>query len=293
MSQIGCFIIPRPRTGGTLLASMLNAHSQISFCYEIFPELLVDNQGVPFVADDLIARLDALSDLAPETVIKELKRDNFRVFAARARRSGLEPADLRMVLSGFKGITFSTDNVRLSFVEALMRFQGNKDATPIVGAKMKAASDLLISRHPEATFLMVVRDGRDVFASRRTKGNFSKTPQETAKDWIEGLEHFRTSYLNHAAKAHFVKYENLVANPKEELSKVTDLMGLDFENEMIRFEQSQQKIFLSAHGHLSAEQLKAGLNNDSVGKWSAILSSEDVAQFEETGRSQLEDFGYI
>lgn len=293
MTRIGCFIIPRPRTGGTLLASMLNAHSQISFCYEIFPELLLYKDGTAFSVDDLKARLDALSDLSPEGVVKELPRDSFRVFVARARRSGLEPADLRAVLSKFVGRSLSSDAARLEFVEALMRFQGHKEGVPVVGAKMKAAPELLIERHPDATFLMLVRDGRDVFASRKTKGNFSKTPQETAQDWIDGLDHLNRHYKGTAANAHFVNYENLVANPKAELSKVTQLMGLNFESAMINYEQSQQTLFANAHGHLSAEQLKTGLNDSSVGKWRSILSSQEVAEFQQVARPYLEEFGYL
>ncbi|MDC1231322.1 sulfotransferase [Octadecabacter sp.] len=293
MTRIGCFIIPRPRTGGTLLASMLNAHSQISFCYEIFPELLVAKDGTPFVVDELIARLDALSEQSPAEVIKGLVQDNFRVFAARARRSGLEPADLRVALSGFSGMSLSSDEARLEFVEALMHLQGNKEDVPVVGAKMKAAPELLIERHPDAAFLMLVRDGRDVFASRKTKGNFSRTPQETAQDWIDGLDHFERHYKGQAANAHFVIYENLVANPEVELAKVMDIMGLDFERAMLHYELSQQTLFSNAHGHLSAEQLKSGLNATSIGKWQTILSPQEVAEFEQVARPYLEEFEYL
>lgn len=293
MTTLRCFIIPRPRTGGTLLASMLNAHSQISFCYEVFPDLLVHDDGVPYAIEYLMGRLERVLNVPSVDALRWLERDNFRVFVARANRSGLEPSDLYEVLSRFKGQTLSTEIQRLEFIEALMVHQGKKDAVPIVGAKLKASADILTDRHPNAAFFMVVRDGRDVFASRKTKGNFSKTAQETAMDWVEGLQHFRAFYKDTCPNAHFVHYEMLVANPKQELEKVAQSINVPFEDAMVHFEKSKQALFSNAHGHLSVDQLRSGLNASSIGKWRSILSTDDIAAFEEVARSELEAFGYL
>lgn len=293
MSKIGCFIISRPRTGGTLLASMLNAHSQMSFCYEIFPNLLLRADGSAFCPDHLLSRLKAFGDLATSDVIMALERDNFRVLLARAHRSGLEAADIKAELFNFEGSSFSSETQRFCFVEALMRRQGAKDGVPIVGTKMQVSPQILLERHSDATFLMMVRDGRDMFASRKTKGNFRQKPEETADDWVASLAHFRNFYLGRTTKARFVKYETLVTNPREELEKISALIGVEYEDSMVRFEQFPQTLFTNPYGHLSVEQLKVGLSATSVGKWRSILTTKEVEEFEDIAREFLEEFGYL
>jgi hypothetical protein len=84
MPEIKIFIIPRGRTGGTLLATMLNAHRQISMGYELYPDKLSDERGAPYAIEDLIQRLRASAADEPEQWLNRLERSNFRTFCARA-----------------------------------------------------------------------------------------------------------------------------------------------------------------------------------------------------------------
>ncbi|HIB01017.1 MAG TPA: hypothetical protein EYO31_03795, partial [Phycisphaerales bacterium] len=150
MADFKFFIIPRSRTGGTLLATMLNAHPEVSMGYEIYPDLLIGADGNPFLSTELIQRLDNSRTADNEQWVKSLEIDNFRTFASRARRSGLEPQTLIDILIQFdsEGNSLELISGRMDFIEALLNRQAYEVNKPFVGGKMRVDPEILFARHP-------------------------------------------------------------------------------------------------------------------------------------------------
>lgn len=292
MTNKRIYVIPRARTGGTLLTAILNAHSSITMSYEIFPDLLLDNNGIGFTVDSLIKKLLAVSGEDPNVAIRKLPKDSFRVFIARANRSGLSPTEISNVLSKFHGRTFSTLDIRLDFINEVICFQARKERVDIAGAKIKCNPRDLYTKCPKAVFAAMVRDGRDVFVSRKFKGNFNMTLETCARDWVESLQDFQKFQLECSATAFLVKYESLVDDVESELSPILNSLEANFEPTMRSFEKSKQPLFENPHGHLSANDLKLGIMSNSIGKWEQILSEDEVREFEDIAGETLVSFGY-
>lgn len=231
--------------------------------YEIVPDLLVRKNGDGYIVDGLIEHLNNVSGFAPTNLVRQFEIDNFRVFSAHTSRSSLEPNGLLATLKELSVKKLFNNADRMILIERLMHLLAKKENTPLVGAKIKCDPRALYATSPDATYLMMVRDGRDVFASRSTKGNFNLSELESAKDWAEALEDFSAFKAETGANAHFINYE-----------------------------KAEQTLFTNPHGHLSALQLQLGLNNSSIGNWKSILIEDYIASIEEIAGEKLLSFGY-
>jgi hypothetical protein len=295
MPKIMFFIIPRGRTGGTLLATMLNAHPQISMGYEMYPHLLLCSNRHPYCLKELVTRLNKSQKNDNELWVKSLEQDNFRVFASRARRSGIEPKilleALRNCIKGGGSLT-SLDG-RLDFIDILLELQASNCGKQFVGSKMRVDPEDLHRRHPKAIYLMMVRDGRDVLDSRLKVGKFNTSPNRCAQEWCADLLGFEEFLKQTGANGCFVSYEKLVANPKEILTSIMGMASLPFDPIMVDFTDTKQPLFTNSHGHLSSEQLSKGLNDSSVGRWRNGLTKEEVDSFMEIAEKTMFRFGYI
>lgn len=294
MDEFKFFIIPRGRTGGTLLATMLNAHPRVSMGYEIYPDLLQRTDGAAYTPAELIDRLEASRSDDNESWVKALSRDGFRTFAARARRSGIEPQLLLDALSAFaaEGRTLERLDQKLDLIDNLLRRQGEQAGKPYLGSKMRVEPEVLFARHPSAVYLMMLRDGRDVLDSRMKVGNFRTSPADCAREWRDDLLGFEAFLASSGARGCLVAYEQLVSDPESVLRPIMALAELEFDPLMVDFVKAEQSLFDNAHGHLSARQLSAGLSDASVGRWRDGLDAEQLRAFTEVAGDTLLHYGY-
>jgi len=278
-----------------LLATMLNAHPEVSMGYEIYPDLLIGADGNPFLSTELIQRLDNSRTADNEQWVKSLEIDNFRTFASRARRSGLEPQTLIDILIQFdsEGNSLELISGRMDFIEALLNRQAYEVNKPFVGGKMRVDPEILFARHPEALYFMMLRDGRDVLDSRLRVGKFKTTPESCAIEWSEDIVGFENFLKKTGAKGCLVPYEKLVENPEKVLFLIMEMAGLEFHPQMVDFANATQPLFNSSHGHLSSKQLSEGLSTTSIGRWKNGLSSQQLEEFMSVAADQMIRFSYI
>jgi len=293
--MIDLFIIPKGRTGGSLLATMLNAHSSISMGYELYPDKLINDDGTYFTIQ-ILANLISSSRLydSDNLNIKSIKYNNIKTFCARSARSGITLGDIVNALNFFnKNTILNNLDSKLDFIDRLLIIQKNKYKKIIVGSKMKVDPYILYKRNPQAVFLMMVRDGRDVLASRLTNGNFNTNPTECAHDWVNSINDFQNFLRIPKVKGVFIKYEDLVLNSKKSLSIICELLNIEYEESMTNYLSRQQPLFMNSYGQLSAAQIQDGLNSNSIGKWKRILSKKDVLTFEMIAREKLIEYRYL
>ena len=289
--MIDIFIIPKGRTGGTLLATMLNAHSEISMGYEIYPEMLMDSNNKYYSKNFFIETIINNNGLDETLFIKSIKEKNIKIFCARAARSGITINDILTVINK-KDISFYSCESRLDFIYFLLFYQKNKFNKKYIGSKMKVKPELLFKKNPNALFLMMVRDGRDVLASRLTKGQFKTTARECAHDWVDSIKNFEFFTKNTGANSLLIKYEDLVLYPEKTLSKICKILRIQFENNMVDYLNVPQSLFENSYGHLSSSQILEGLNKKSIEKWKQILTHEQVSEFSTIANEMLVKFDY-
>ncbi len=176
------------------------------------------------------------------------------------------------------------------------------DKTPGYATKMRRIWRAL----PEARFVHMIRDGRDVAVSleRRKSGLSTK---EVANRWSHRIRKTRglATILPHYLE---VRYEDLVTDPDGVLGKVCAFIDLDFDAAMLTYYQRSEERLRELERPLRAEEGKRGLTAetrlqahaltaepprpDRVGTWREELSPEKIAIFERRAGKLLDELGY-
>lgn len=158
---------------------------------------------------------------------------------------------------------------------------------------------------PEASFIHVIRDGRDVALSMNPLWFGPDTVSETAQLWVDTLAAAREqaqllpSYLE-------IRFEDLVGEPAATLQRICDFLSLPWEPSMLDYHREAAERIASEtvpldlpEGSLSHDRRVAihrfiGLppQADRVQRWRQEMSATDLRVFEEIAADALVDFGY-
>jgi hypothetical protein len=147
---------------------------------------------------------------------------------------------------------------------------------------------------PNALFIHVIRDGRDVAHALHTKGFIRPFPWDRRHRLLVSALHWKwkvrkgrriapelgQDYLE-------VRFEDLVMNPKETLERIGDFIGVRLDYELIR---NSQGAAVAPNTSFPAE-LESG-SFAPVGRWRKHLSIEQVHQLEWLIGDELLALGY-
>jgi Sulfotransferase family len=143
-----------------------------------------------------------------------------------------------------------------------------------------SARDFARLAFPGVKELLLVRDPRDVHCSRRAFWS------DSAENSVQNLKTVQAIVLPirdaGSHDLHVVRYEDLVQQPAETLSRISSYLGLDHGIELKPVIESQ--IFAS---HATSPDPPS-----SIGRWKHELSAEERASFAQSFKPFLEAFGY-
>jgi hypothetical protein len=248
------FIVGVPRSGTTLLRLQLDAHPELAIPPATgFGELAARFDGKAVTPDVL---LEAMSEL-PTWCDFHVERDVLAEAFEEIPSFGLGP-----------GIR--------AFYRLYAAAHGKErygDQTPGHTAHMEVLARVL----PEARFIHIIRDGRDVAASRRGH-SFAPGKGEIvaiAAEWRDTLWRARraATRLSHYLE---IRYERLVAEPEAVLRELCDLLELSFDPAMLAEMRTAE-----------AEPVRSR-----VGRWRHALTEHDVTRFERFAGGALLQEGY-
>lgn len=197
------FLVGCVRSGTTMLRLMLDHHPEVAFLPEFeFAVDLVDDRGAA-------PRLDAFHSYL----------EQHRIFLDH----GLA-IDRQLDFPGLLG----------SFLDQ----KRDRDAKPLVGATVHTNFDRLLHIWPDARFIHLVRDGRDVSRSIVQQG-WAGNAYEAAKMWLtaESLWADLAPRIG-ADRRHEVRYEDLVVRPEETLGSLCKFLGVPYDPAMLSYPQS-------------------------------------------------------
>jgi len=278
------FVRGLSRSGGTLVVTMLDAHPSISMSYELYPNMLIDAP-----AEDLHQVAAQLED---GNKVPADWPNRFRTFFVRTARGGLDLAEVAGLLRDHAeaGLGFDNNAGRVGFVERCGQLKRHKEGKARWGAKCDSRYADYTEALPTASFLNVVRDGRDVLASQLTTGSFNTSAEQLAASWTRTHEKFRRMVRNGRIRGHEIVYERLVADPAAVAAEVCAFLGEDFDDQMLTFHQLDLSIFDATH--LSMDRISQPVDESKVGRWRRELSDADVAAFEAVAGPTMREFGY-
>ena len=178
------------------------------------------------------------------------------------------------------------------------------DKTPIYVESMRPIASAL----PEARFIHLIRDGRDVALSRRKRGMGEGKPMSnTAARWRGRIEDARKQSRRLKGRYLELRYEDLVADPEPALRRICDLCELEFDAAMLAHSERAGHR-LGELGDLSAEDGRPARSSEEraeahalamqapsaerVGAWRSEMSAGDREEFEAVAGKLLRELGY-
>lgn len=268
------FIVGVPRSGTTLLLAMLNCNEELAMGYESeFVVTLAAQRG----------RYERGNHFAIDAFICDLYQQR------KFLKWGVPEDAVRMTLSNSK-LNCYEDAVRYVFATFAAQ-QGKRrygDKTPFYVQHMP----LIASLFPEARFIHIVRDGRDVALSLLETEWGPKTLEDAARQWAnwasigryEGVRLGSTRYTE-------VLYEALVGNPERELRRLCAFTELTFDPAMLLYWKTHSMISRwvdhpESHRNLECPPTK-GLRD-----WRLQMKRREIALFEMVAGHALTEFGY-
>jgi hypothetical protein len=277
------FIVGVARSGTTLLRLMLDAHPALAIPPEthFLPQLVRAERdgGGP---DDLV-----------DVIVRHRRWPDF----------GLSEPELRTRAGQASPI--GATGVLRSFFELYAEGQGKPrwgDKSTNYVRKLKQVRDAL----PEATFIHLIRDGRDVALSQLGVHFGPDTIADAAVKWRDEIEKARRVGPRLGRYVE-LRFEELIADPEPGLRQICDLISLDWDAAMLDYrERAADRIGEIARdlerpdGEIVSAEARARhqsnvskpLQPERAGGWRERMSSEDRAVFEELAGEALAELGY-
>jgi hypothetical protein len=144
---------------------------------------------------------------------------------------------------------------------------------------------------PDAMFIHIVRDGRDVAASQMIDHSAwgYNDIDDAAEGWCKMLA---VADKVPAARILNVRYEDLVIVPEETTKKLCRFIGVSWSPNMLSHSEQDSAFLKDHYRHPSGEQVRKPLFSASIGRYKNELQPSDVLKFEEIAGKYLDKFGY-
>lgn len=282
-------IVGAARSGTTLLRLMLDAHPHVAIPPEtgfLTPVLSLRGPGAALRH----TFFHVLTHYPPE--------------ASAWHDFGLPAADFWRELSAIEPFTTAA-GLRCFYRAYADRFGKPRwgDKTPVYGQHMRAIEQLL----PEAHFIHLIRDGRDVALSLRPLWfSPSQDIAALARAWRRQVS---TARAQGQRCRHYleVRYEALVADPPAVLRQVCAFCGLDYHPQMehyyqraperLREHQSRVRangtvLVTQAQRHAQQQLTTHPPNPRRILAWKQAMPRDEQRQFERAAGPLLEALGY-
>ena len=258
------------RSGTTLLQSMMHAHPDMCFGTEthFFKKVIIHTQ----LRGGKIKGLDLL----------KLIRDNKIQERTALDLSGIRSEEI-----------LDLESLRRMFIGIL---EAACPGSPVIGDKdteyVRYVPHLKF-HFPDAYLIQIVRDPRDVLTSRK-KAGWSKNTltafhaaeyqfyMERLPDW--GKKSFGERYIS-------LRYEDLISDPEQELRKLCDKLGIDFQGSMLHYHEQNADLVAGDEREWKENVFKPVISGNS-GKWKDSLSSRELGMVEIGYEDQMQEWGY-
>jgi protein-tyrosine sulfotransferase len=167
--------------------------------------------------------------------------------------------------------------------------------------KNVTALDFIFAHFPDAKFLHVIRDGRDVACSLRTHPrhkvvNDQLVPLNTRNPWELGVlrwvEDVRAGLAFRADPLYReIRYEDLVARPEPTLRVLFEFIGEPWHDNVLQFHAEHGSSRDVRKFPQNPEAIRP-LYSDAVGKWRTEMTSAETEFFKVHGGPLLIELGY-
>lgn len=266
------FVVGAQRSGTTMLRLMLNQHSRLNVPFE--------SVFIP----ELHRRLPEFGDLAqPQNMKHLLEAACAHPFVVKGR---LVPNPAAVLETSPASYADLVDAIFTHIAAARGKTRWG-DKTPSYVREMETLWQLF----PGCQFIHLVRDGRDVALSLKMLSWGSRDLVKLARDWSWSVtlgrkmgEMIPHNYLE-------LRYEDLVCDPADSLSRVCNFIGEEFEEVMLDYPDTAKGEMPSRSMIWHGSSVSAP-NRGKVQAWRQNMCKSDQIVFDQVAGETLDLLGY-
>lgn len=147
----------------------------------------------------------------------------------------------------------------------------------------------ILTVFPNAKFIHLIRDGRDVAYSWFKKLDKYQTIEDAAKRWnwsLKEIERYKPLLGNNLLN---VKYEDLATQPTDHIKEICDFINIKFDSQILESSETDLGNDLN-QAHLKKSKTSIGV--DSIGKWKENLKPEELRRIMPIISGRLKKYGY-
>ena len=268
------FITGTFRSGSTLLTHMMNANSGISVIYDAVHFMRF---GYQKYGKDKILLKDAY----------RLGEDFNKRLTERFKR-GFDLDKYREQVDKLQHISYS------DLYDIIMQlYLGNTNWGEKTVLEWRNGDDIL-ELFDDMYIIHIVRDPRAVITS------WKKTTIAPGNDYMDALgncfDSMQYGILNkekHPGRYYVLRYEDLLSNPEKYLTEICELVGLQYEKEMLNTEQYLNKVTRETWDpNTSSKEKLEGISTTPIDKWKEKIDEEDLILCELTSKKLMQYYGY-
>lgn len=142
---------------------------------------------------------------------------------------------------------------------------------------------------PESKFIVIVRDGRAVTNSyMENKWGLGTNVYTGAQRWLNEVELQVAFKKKHRESVYFLRYEDLVMRPAEELRKLLEFLAVSFHEDVLQYSQKSSFYHKTRENQNTYRKPDIKLAN----KWQGKLSSRQKDIVESVAGVMLSKFDY-
>jgi hypothetical protein len=282
------FVVGVNRSGTTLLRMMLDAHPQLTVPPEthFVPQLIEtaqESKGAP-APEALLATITSQREWGDFGLTEEELLERFRAQDPLTAGGALR-----------------------SFYEAYAERVGKPrwgEKTPIYVKSMRKIESAL----PEARFVHVIRDGRDVALSIRDRATKEHPIDRIAERWVRRITRARQQ-AKRLAHYREIRYESLILETEPTLREVLEFYELPWDDAVLDYHQrsaqrlEEMKRELPDQGKRTALSVERRMMTHArttekpdprrVSRWRESMDRSDRELFESIAGPLLEELGYV
>lgn len=267
------FILGSQRSGTTLLRLIFNAHPELAVPEEgtfLFPCLRREKKsaGIEYAGGELTALLQYFQ-----------KNTQFQQW-------NLNQEYFEQALSG--KAAFNCREIFEALYGAFAR-QHNKtrwaDKTPSFFRMVPTLAFIF----PEAKFIHLIRDGRDVYLSQKKMGTHAYTVGSAALEWKVKVRIAQRDLRVYAPGRWIeIRYEDLLTAPETVMPKLCQFVELSWLPEMLNFWRTSEQ-FIGKH---HSKSIFKSLDPSRANRWKEKLLPAEIRKFEKVAGDLLASLGY-
>lgn len=304
--QIGfpIFICGYPKSGTTLLLALLDHH----------PELLVFPEETRFFKEILPhPERQNLDYVLSQTSVKNLGLGKFRMTSGARDYSDIDFKAYTNCLETSVGTSPDPLALLESVVACYGRLTGQRgtrywvEKTPFNELYLNKANRLW----PDLKALYMIRDPRDNYCSHsdlrhrrhlarnkkyadadeETRAKYLSPPLAIAEFvayWLDSVARWECFSSRHESQSLFVRYGDLVQNPRQELGRICDFLGINWDDILLRPTRNGT---LWAGNSMHGTQF-AGISTSSLGRYNQYLDEGEIRQLEGLLGKTMQGYGW-